>query len=341
MRIDKIDLLRFIGLSCIILAHVDPPGMIFQIRNFDVPLMVLISGIVFDYSKKREIKYKDYVLSRVFRLCLPVWLLLTFLFAAVYCICLFFNLEYPFQLNAIVKSYLLLSGIGYVWIIRVFILVALVAPFIRLMNEKVRSNIIYFLIILFALLAYSDLLPWLVPYPIIRETLLYLIPYSCVFALGMRLRRVSRNEILLIASLSLMTFLSLLFIHSIQLGELVKTQAYKYPSRIYYLSYAIFASLFLYMASDALFNLISKLKLRSPVTFIGRNSMWIYLWHIVFIQLKDLFELSFDNFLLFYIFIYTSAVATTYVQIASVNKFIARHNIDGSNKKRILSILTG
>ena len=37
------DLLKVIALICILLAHVNPPGVIFQLRNFDVPLMILIS----------------------------------------------------------------------------------------------------------------------------------------------------------------------------------------------------------------------------------------------------------------------------------------------------------
>ncbi|SFK21637.1 hypothetical protein SAMN04488079_106193 [Methylophaga sulfidovorans] len=45
MRDHRIDLLRFIGLSMIIFAHVGPPSILFQLRNFDVPLMVLISGM--------------------------------------------------------------------------------------------------------------------------------------------------------------------------------------------------------------------------------------------------------------------------------------------------------
>lgn len=42
-RNNCIDLLRFWGLSLIILAHVNPPGILFHIRCFDVPLMLFVS----------------------------------------------------------------------------------------------------------------------------------------------------------------------------------------------------------------------------------------------------------------------------------------------------------
>ena len=47
MREDRIDFLRFIGLSMVIFAHVGPPKLLFQLRNFDVPLLVIISGMAF------------------------------------------------------------------------------------------------------------------------------------------------------------------------------------------------------------------------------------------------------------------------------------------------------
>lgn len=46
-RLKNIDVLKFIGLFCIILAHGFPPNIIFQIRNFDVVLMIMISTYLY------------------------------------------------------------------------------------------------------------------------------------------------------------------------------------------------------------------------------------------------------------------------------------------------------
>ena len=69
-----IDFLRFIGISLIILAHVEAPSGITQFRSFDVPLMVFVSGLSF--STKGGGFWK-YVWKRVKRLCIPVYLFLT------------------------------------------------------------------------------------------------------------------------------------------------------------------------------------------------------------------------------------------------------------------------
>ena len=79
MRDKKIDLLRFIGLMMIILAHTVPPKFLAQVRNFDVPLMVFVSAVTFSKFQKKE-TYFSYLYKRLKRLVLPVWVFLTFYF---------------------------------------------------------------------------------------------------------------------------------------------------------------------------------------------------------------------------------------------------------------------
>lgn len=43
-------ILRIIELMCIILAHIIPPKFSFQLRNFDISLMLIVSGAVFRNS---------------------------------------------------------------------------------------------------------------------------------------------------------------------------------------------------------------------------------------------------------------------------------------------------
>ena len=45
LRDPAVDLLRFIGISMIFLAHIGPPAALFQLRSFDVPLMIFVSGL--------------------------------------------------------------------------------------------------------------------------------------------------------------------------------------------------------------------------------------------------------------------------------------------------------
>ena len=82
-RIREIDAMRFIGISLIILAHILGPGsFLFQIRSFDVPLMLFVSGLV---SARRPVNdYGKYIGHRFLRLMVPVWLFYTLYFLILY-----------------------------------------------------------------------------------------------------------------------------------------------------------------------------------------------------------------------------------------------------------------
>lgn len=74
-RDNSIDILRFIGLMLLVLAHVGPPNWLMQLRSFDVPLMVFVSGLT--AARKEYTSYKGFILKRFKRLVLPVWIFLS------------------------------------------------------------------------------------------------------------------------------------------------------------------------------------------------------------------------------------------------------------------------
>ncbi len=269
MRDEKLDVLRFIGLAMIILAHVNPSEWIFQLRNFDVPLMVMISGVAFGLSYKGEV-YSTYLRKRVKRLLFPAWLFLTAYFSSMY------FLSFPEPLPAIEKvrdSYLLLDGIGYVWIIRVFLLVALVAPFILAFNNKCISNLSYFSTLVAIYAGYEIVLYGLqstLATPVgvaIENTLLYVIPYAIIFSLGLRFSVQSSYTLIVPGLISGFIFVVMALVLFLRSESIVYTQAFKYPPQLYYLSYAVavsfilwfFVDLFMTYIKDIIFILLSNL----------------------------------------------------------------------------------
>lgn len=148
-----IDFLRFIGISLIILAHVEAPSGITQFRSFDVPLMVFVSGLSF--STKGGGFWK-YVWKRVKRLCIPVYLFLTILFTAVIGAGIV-GLKNPWGWDQIAGTYLLLNepSIGYVWIIRVFLMMSIIAP--PLYPLVAKMNMHKFILVLFLILGIQGL----------------------------------------------------------------------------------------------------------------------------------------------------------------------------------------
>lgn len=80
-RVYTIDVLRTIGLLCVILAHVFPPYYLRVIRAFDVPLMVFVMCWSFSLSNKNE-SYHSYVIKRFKRLVVSCWLFLIIYYLA-------------------------------------------------------------------------------------------------------------------------------------------------------------------------------------------------------------------------------------------------------------------
>lgn len=78
-RFYHLDFLKTAGLLLIILAHVSPPAWLFAIRTFDVPMMVILSGILGKIAYERHISNKhgtslEYILRRCKRIVLPTWI---------------------------------------------------------------------------------------------------------------------------------------------------------------------------------------------------------------------------------------------------------------------------
>ena len=112
-----LDFLKFLGLSLIILAHVPIPNWLAAIRNFDVPLMVFVSGCLSNGSLGRSDGLFAYYKKRFLRLLVPTWIFLTIYFG----IFLVFGKNGLPAKETILKSYLLQNdSIGYVWIIRIY-----------------------------------------------------------------------------------------------------------------------------------------------------------------------------------------------------------------------------
>ncbi|WP_370979338.1 acyltransferase family protein [Agaribacterium sp. ZY112] len=319
----RIDALRFIGLALIILAHVYPDTLVFNLRNFDVPLMVLVSGMSFALSYRLE-AYGTYVWKRIKRLLVPVWLFLSgyFLYRAVLS-----PSAADFDRALIIPHFLLQhgNGVGYVWIIRVFLLVALVAPFIYKLHKSVASDKRFFLIVGLAFAAYELLRYFTRPYLYsgvsgdIADYLYYLIPYALLFAIGLRFPSLNAAGRWCLFLCGFIIFVVVGGLLSFQAGEYVATQAYKYPPSFYYFSYALWVCCLLWPLLPNLLTLIERCKLRPLLIFVASNSIWIYLWHICYLFLP---VYEFNTFVRWAL-VFSLSTCTMLIQYALVQKLIA------------------
>lgn len=204
----SIDILRFVGMIFIILCHVGPPETLFNVRNFDVPMLVFASGLSFaaqdrDYLGSGR-DYLGYIGKRLKRLLLPTW---TFLIAYF----VLFNLigilmpdkGISFSTGDYLLSFSLISGIGYVWIFRVYILMAIASPFLYAILKKYGSWKQRTLLVVGMVAAQEALVLLIgdrteVGWMLVKHSIAYMLGYGIITLAGM-LAYQARNKQLIFA----------------------------------------------------------------------------------------------------------------------------------------------
>jgi hypothetical protein len=324
-----------LGLLCIILAHSRPPSFLFQIRNFDVPLMVLVSGALFYLSfRNKKYCFSTYLRTRIPRLIAPVWLFLAFFFGFNYLLYSILGYTYPFSTKEVLENFLFMNGMDfdYVWIIRVFVITAIIsAPLFNLYEKCSKKTFLSVITTIYCLyeLAYALLESLGIERTsnfflnFSEQYLFYLIPYGCLCALGVALPRMNKKLLLKIIIIFSTLSLTLALCDFWVLGEFVQTQIFKYPPRLYYLSYAIAISVSAYLVIDNLLGQNNELPKRFSwitqcILFLSSSSLWIYLWHTFWLYYWNNFvQKSFpitNNSIVTFLVVTLLSTATTYLQ---------------------------
>ena len=91
---------------------------------------------------------------------------------------------------------------------------------------------------------------------------------------------------------------------------------YKYPPTNIFIVYGIIMSILLYM----LVSLRRKIALSPLISFISRNSIWIYLWHIPIVSLMVKMDIL-SSWFVKYIVAYIGALCLYVIQYKIVNMF--------------------
>lgn len=276
----RIDILRTLAILLIVLAHVLPPSPIFEFRTFDVPLMTFLMGSSFklSFDKHRGTRnYLDYLWSRIKRLLLPTWLFLVVYFVVFSSLHLLKINCGIIDLKNMAMSFSLIGGIGYVWIIRVFLVVALFSPFIVKIVPKIRSSF-QLLGLELTLIFFQSGTVWIsnrylegVPhYQLVALLIFESTGYLIVALVGMWAVNQDLHNLLLSSVGNILTFMVLAFINHFS-----SINAQKYPPSGYYLVYGIMMSLLL-------MTVLSVIKVHSGkyINWFSKYSLELYYWHI-------------------------------------------------------------
>ncbi len=337
-RDKKLDILKTIGTLSIILAHTYTlPEWLFQFRNFDVILLIIVSGILQSYKKIYTLNnYWLALKKRSIRIILPTWVFLTIFFGLIALYTIIFNKSFPFKFNVVLESYAMINGIGYVWIMSIYLFIALIGPIINYINQKYefRNILIAYLIvyIVYEILVISiermsnNAITYL-----LKELIIYGIGYSFVYYIGFTLREINnKNRIsFALVLMSIWGIIALIYIGS--KGQYINTNVAKYPPTLYYLSYGISMSLFIILLVDKT-NIPNRLNILFE--FIGRNSMWIYLWHILGIYIWNE-VIGQDCWYLMWVFLVFFSVCITFIQ----NFVVKRISLKNKKVDKLIKVM--
>ena len=144
---------------------------------------------------------------------------------------------------------------------------------------------------------------------LIDTTFYYLIPYGTLSYFGYNYRRFNNNTKKIIIICAAILFFSLFSFYWIYAGQIQLVSISKYPPRIYYLSYGLMCSYGLLMLCEN--HSLNKYS-NKFIVFVSNNSMWIYLWHILildvysYLGLPKVWEIEF-------VLVYTASIIATYI----------------------------
>lgn len=306
-RIAYIDFIKVIGIAAIILAHVNPPNILFTIRSFDVPLMVIMSSLL---AKKSYQKFDKsgrfpglYIWERIKRLVIPTWIFLIIYFAVELLLTKMFRewsyYAYSFGLT--------MYGIGYVWVILIYIYSALLVPLFYKIKPGIVSSIVIALIYIIYEVAYYNRLG--TDNRVILTTIYYIIPYGVITYLGFNYTSFSKLTKRIIMIISFALFLGMGIYYRYIYGYFHTTQIAKYPPRIYFIGFGVGVSFLLLGLCERFSLKLYELKI---VKFISKNSLWIFLWHILVLQLYAVLRLP-EKWYVKYLIVFAAALLITFV----------------------------
>ena len=201
----------------------------------------------------------------------------------------------------------------YFWIIRILVGMAIVAPFLKKVSDRISTRKL--LLIITLLFGMSELLALLSSSYFYKVAIMF-IPYSAIYLIGMNVRKFTDHSIMCAGILITLLYIAIALYFYYQTGEYVPTNKYKYPPRIYYISYALGISALLFYFRVRITSFFQKLRLYDFAKFVGSHTFWIYLWHIPFVD----YMVKRYDFLITFVTVYLLAITITYFQVMLVNK---------------------
>lgn len=297
VRNNKIDILRFLGIILIILAHCDAPLEINNFRCFDVILLVFISAYMYDENKcVNKNTYILYLKNKAKRLLKP-----TYFFIISFSLVLFIGYrlmgrEELFGVKQMFNSLLLCEdSVGYVWIMKVYFINALLAPLFVYLQKKTKNSIYFFLQLIIQFVFYELIIyvyksffydDSYIVWVIMHEWIICCMAYSFIAQISLWYKRDANWK-----KYGWIIWAALFIFTLIKYSNFCTVEG-KRPANLHYLSWGLFVT-------EVLFKITPNIEVK-PIKWISKNSLEIYFTHpfvlLMFTFFKNLFNISFNYF---------------------------------------------
>ena len=148
----------------------------------------------------------------------------------------------------------------------------------------------------------------------------FIIPVSSIICFSFWVKNTSNKNLFLGSLICLLICFMIGYIFYAATGYIYNTNFMKYPFRTYYLGYAIGMSGFLILLFRS--EKLTRIFNNSLVTFISSHSLWIYLWHILFVEISKGFHIAWE---LRFVAVVLCTLLVTFFQPRLVNWLEHRH----------------
>jgi hypothetical protein len=283
----------------------------------------------------------SYLASRFKRLVLPTWIFLLLFYSAIFIVSIpeFSDI---INLKEAAKSFAL-YGFGYVWIIRIFLLIAIISPLFVNVIDNIKCIYTATLIVAMLLanegLANSDYHSFgFVIKHAIEDIILPSLSYGAMFCIGYAFFKYTKKFMIFTAACFMIIFIVMAIIHYIENWRFIQTQDFKCPQRIYYISYAVAMTIISMLIAVSVFD-EKNIPLPKSILFISSNSIWIYLWHIPIVEYFNRADLNL-SVTYKYLIAYSVPVCIVWIQVYVVT-ICCNHIKNNVLKRNVRAIFTG
>ncbi len=311
-RIVWVDYLRCIGLLLVVAAHVfGTSSPILQLLfGCNVAIMVVVSG--YCSVRSSECSIIEYYTKRGRQMIIRPWVFFIVYFLLIGLLNI--GKQYPYSYLQVIKTFLFMDGIGYTWIICVFVVTAISTPIYSLILDKTPRIKLVFPIMYWILASVLFVIP--VDFSIVK-ILLYVVGYVFLSFIGFVIC-IDRHLINKYLATGVIVICFCLTIIIKQHGDVFDLSSNKYPPTVYYITYGMIVSLILVKVLERFENKFRSLNVSKAIIVMSKHSFDIYLWHVFGLYVSSSIKNDWLRF--FVVLIVSIFCATAYNKIIKVIK---------------------